>query len=227
VTLRSFSVRSGVAALALVVTGSLGAAGCSTKAPDYQSVWSTSSKTTTTADAANRPVPIGLYLQQQGVNGIPMTPDTLTELTVSIPQPPGWTVVKDPNQQTAFELLRKTGTAAYPPTASLFVFKLIGNFDTAEAIKHGYVDAELSENFNRLDESMDNFRGFPSSMIEGSYSLKDQRLHTYNRVVIPTGPAPTNQRYLVQFTVTTAADQAQSLGPDVEAIIKGFTVKTR
>ena len=35
------------------------------------------------------------------------------------------------------------------PTAMLMVFKLNGDFDVNEAIKHGYVDAELSENFKR------------------------------------------------------------------------------
>jgi Probable lipoprotein LpqN len=209
--------------LALVVAVVVG--GCSTKPPDYQSIWSSSSTTSTTS--ANRPVPIGEYLQQQGVTDIAMTPDTLTDLKISMPQPQGWTVINDPNQQSAYEILRKTGPDAYPPSATLFVFKLIGNFDTAEAIKHGYVDAQLSENFTQLNASMDNFHGFPSAMIEGSYTLVNQRLHTYNRIVIPAGPAPVNQRYLVQFQVTTAADQAQGQGPDVEKIIAGFTIATR
>jgi hypothetical protein len=68
------------------------------------------------------------------------------------------------------------------------------------------------------------FHGMPSAMIEGSYNVGDQRLHTYNRIVIATGAPPANQRYLVQFSVTTAADQAETLGADVESIIKGFTV---
>jgi Probable lipoprotein LpqN len=212
--------RRGIAALALVAT--FGA--CSTKPPDYQSIWSTSS---TSPSNPSKPVPIAQYLQQQGVDGQPMTPDTLTDIKVSMPQPPGWTVVTDPNQPSAFQILRKTGPAAYPPTALLLVFKLTGNFDSAEAIKHGYVDAELSQNFIRLNASMDNFHGFPSAMIEGSYDLGNQRLHTYNRVVIPNGPPPANQRYLVQFQVTSAAGEAQAQGPDVEKIIGGFTVATR
>lgn len=200
--------------------------GCGTKPPDYQSVWSSSSSATTTT-TTQRPAPISDYLQQQGVTGEPMTPKTLTDLTVSIPQPPGWTVVTDPNQQAAYQILRKTGVASYQPTAMLMVFKLTGNFDPKEAIKHGYVDAEMSQDFNRLNASMDNFHGFPSAMIEGSYTLNDQRLHTYNRIVIGSGPPPANQRYLIQFTVSTAADQAQPQGPDVENIISGFTVATK
>ena len=194
--------------------------GCGAKAPDYQSIWASS----TTATTTGRPVPISDYLEQHKVTGAPMTRQTLTELTVSIPQPPGWTVVSDPNQPTAFEILRKTAVQAYQPTATLMVFKLMGDFNVSEAIQHGYADAELSEKFVRLDASMNSFHGMPSSMIEGSYTVKDQRLHTYNRIVIPTGPPPNNQRYLVQFSVTTAADQAQAQSADVETIIKGFTV---
>ena len=84
----------------------------------------------------------------------------------------------------------------------LMVFKLTGDFDVKEAIKHGNADAELSENFKRLNASIDNFKGFPSSMIEGSYDLNGARMHSYNRIVIATGAPPANQRYLVQFTVT-------------------------
>ena len=214
-------LRSYAAALAVLL-----AAACSTKPPDYQSVLSASpTPATTTTTAA--PVPISDYLQQQGVQGQPMTPKTLTDLMVSMPQPPGWSVIDDNNYQSAYQVLRKTGVASYPPTALLIVFKLNGNFDVAQAIQHGYADAELADGFRKLNASMDNFKGFPSAMIEGSYNVGDSRLHTYNRIVIPTGPAPANQRYLVQFSVTTAADAAQSQGPDIQAIIAGFTVATK
>ena len=198
-------------------------AGCGAKAPDYRSVLPPSSPKTATT-AAERPVPIADYLLGHGVNGVPMTQATLTGVKVSMPCPPGWSVVSDPKQEATFEVIRKTTVAAYQPTAMLMVFRLIGNFDVAEAIRHGYADAELSDRFNRLNASMADFRGMPSAMIEGSYNVGEQRLHTYNRIVIATGPPPANQRYLVQFSVTTAADQAESLGPDVGSIIKGFAV---
>jgi hypothetical protein len=206
---------TGLALLVLV-------AGCSAKAPDYQALLPSTPKPAATTP--QRPVPIADYLQQQGVNGVPMTRATLTDLKVSMPQPPGWSVVTDAAQQATFEVIRKTNVNAYQPTAMLMVFKLVGNFDVAEAIRHGYADAEISDRFNRLDASMVKFHGMPSAMIEGSYNVGDQRLHTYNRIVIATGAPPANQRYLVQFSVTTAADQAETLGADVESIIKGFTV---
>jgi hypothetical protein len=109
----------------------------------------------------------------------------------------------------------------------VMVFKLEGNFDVAAALAHADDDAELSKNFTRLNYSGDDFKGFPSSMIEGSYDLEGTRLHTYNRIVIPVTPAPAFTRYLVQFTVTTRADQAASAAPDVQQVIEGFSVAVK
>ncbi|HZA11857.1 LpqN/LpqT family lipoprotein [Mycobacterium sp.] len=202
------------------------AAACGTKPPDYQAIWSKSPTAAPNTGTA-KPVPISKYLEDQGVNGEPMTPRTLTDLNVSMPRPPGWTIVDDPNQQTTYQVLRKTDVASYPPTATLMVFKLTGKFDPAEAIKHGYADAQLSDGFHQLSASMNNFKGFPSAMIEGSYNVGDQRLHTYNRIVIATGAPPANQNYLVQFSVTTAANEAQPQSNDIEQIIGGFTVASK
>jgi hypothetical protein len=49
-------------------------------------------------------------------------------------------------------------------------------------------------------------------------------MHSYNRIVFPTGAPPANQRYLVQFTVTGFADKAAEEGPDIEAVIKSFDI---
>jgi hypothetical protein len=120
--------------------------------------------------------------------------------------------------------VRKTVDAGYPPQALLMVFKLTGDFDITQAINHGYADAQMTENFTQLNASIENFDGQPSAMIEGSYTLLEQRLHTYNRIVIPTSAPPAAERYLIQFTVTTAADQAAAHAADVEQLINGFSV---
>ena len=79
---------------------------------------------------------------------------------------------------------------------------------------------------NSLTSNAD-FHGFPSSMVEGSYDLGDQRLHTINRIVIATGSGEDADRYLVQLAVTSLADQAVADAVDVEAIIHGFTVAAK
>jgi hypothetical protein len=205
------------AAVALVV---IAASGCGAKTPDYQSIWSTTTPPPA-ATTTERPVPIAAYLENVGVTGEPVAADKLTDLTVSIPQPPGWQPYTNTNLAPGTRVIAKGDTY---PMAMLMVFKLTGGFDVAEAVRHGWADAELTQNFRRLGASNDNWRGFPSSMIEGSYDLNGARMHTYNRIVFPTGSPPANHRYLVQLTVTSYADRAAPDAPDIEAIIGGFTV---
>jgi hypothetical protein len=213
------STRRIAAAVAVVL---LSVAGCGAQTPDYQSVWSTSTPTpTVTPTETEQPVSIADYLDQAGVVARPMAPEKLTDLTVSMPTPPGW----KPYNSTSFEpgtrVIAKGDTY---PIAMLFAYELTGDFDPAEAVKHGDDDARLSQNFKELNASTANFRGFPSSMIEGSYDLNGQRMQTYSRVVIATGAPPANQRYLVQLSVTSFANEAEKYGKDIEAIISGFTV---
>ena len=209
--------RHWAAAATLVV---LAASGCGAEQPDYHSLWTTSS-TTAPPTSAEAPVPIGKFLEDAGVTGEPIAPQKLPDLTVTMPQPKGWQKYSNPNFAPGTQLIAKRDTY---PTAMLLVFKLAGDFDVNEAVKHGYADAELSQNFKQLNASTDNWHGFPSSMIEGSYDLNGRRMHSYNRIVFPTGAPPANQRYLVQFTVTGYAEKAAEEAPDIEAVIAGFDV---
>jgi Probable lipoprotein LpqN len=205
------------ATFALVV---IAVAGCGEKQADYKSLITTTTTTTTTT-SAEKPVPLAEYLESVGVTGEPVAPDKLTDLTVTMPQPPGWAPYEGTNLAPGTRAIAKGPTY---PTAMLMVFKLHGDFDVAQAIAHGDADAERSLNFKRLNASDKNFRGFPSSMIEGSYDLNDRRMHTFNRIVIATGSPPANQRYLIQFTITGYAERAAEEAPDIEAIIRGFNV---
>ncbi len=195
-------------------------AGCGAQSPDYTSLLTTTSSAKPTQ--TETPVPISQYLETAGVVGQPVAPEKLTDLTVTMPSPKGWTQYSNPSFAPGTRVIAKGDTY---PTAMLMVFQLSGSdFDAKKAIEHGNADAKLSENFKQLDASMNDFKGFPSSMIEGSYDLNGKRMHSYNRVVIATGSPPANQRYLVQFTVTGYADKAQAEAPDIEALIAGFNV---
>jgi hypothetical protein len=196
---------------------------CGPKSPDYQSIWSTT-PTTTSAAPAEKPIPFSQYLESNGVSGSPVEPDTLTDLTVSIPTPPGWKRINRPNIPTTTKLI--AGADAFP-NAMLIVFKLGGEFDAADLVKHGNDDARLAQNFKQLEFSTADFHGFPSSMIEGSYNLGDQRLHTINRMVIAHAAGEDADRYLIQLSVTSLADKAVADAVDVEAILHGFTVAAK
>lgn len=216
---RPTGVCAAVAAILLLTTLPVG---CGPKTPDYQSIWTTATTTTPTSTAP--PVPFSQYLEGIGVSAEEVAPDALTDLTVSIPTPPGWKKVNNPKVAPTTEMIAK-GDAF--PTAMLTVVKLRGDFDAADVVKHGNADAARTENFKQLNASTADFHGFPSSMMEGSYDLKGNRLHSFNRIVIATGAPPDHQRYLVQLAVTSLADQAVPDAADIEAIIKGFTVATK
>lgn len=195
------------------------------KAPDYQSILTKSSTTTAAAaTTTGKPVPLSQYLESIGVNGQQVAPGSLPDLNVSIPTPPRWSPFSSPNIAKETVLISRGGKY---PTARLVVFKLRGDFDPAQVVKHGNDDAQLFENFKQLDASTDNYNGFPSSMIQGSYDVDEQRLHSWNRIVIATGSPPANQRYLVQLTITSLANQAAAEASDIEAIIHGFVVAAK
>lgn len=194
--------------------------GCAPKSPDYQSIWSTT-PTTTSAAPTETPVPFSQYLESNGVSGSPVAPEQVTDLTISIPIPAGWQRINRANIPPTTELIAKADNF---PNAMLIVFKLGGEFDAKELAKHGNDDARLAQNFKQLESSNADFHGFPSSMIEGSYNLGDQRLHTINRIVIAHAGGEDADKYLVQLAITSLADKAVADAVDVEAIIRGFTV---
>jgi hypothetical protein len=195
--------------------------GCGPKTPDYQSIWTTTPTTATTTATTERPVPFSQYLESVGIGVQQVALDSLAGLKVSMPTPPGWARHTSPTINPMTEIIAKND--AYP-TAMLMAFKLNGDFDPAEVVKHANDDAALAQNFKQLDASNADFHGFPSSMIQGTYELGGRRLHSYNRVVFPTGGPPDYQRYLVQLAVTSLADQAVAQAGDVEMIIHGFTI---
>jgi hypothetical protein len=194
---------------------------CGAKTADYTTLLP-SSPTSTTASTSTTPTPIAQYLSSVGVTGAQVPLNKLTDLTVTLPRPPGWTKYSNPNFSPGTEAIAKNNTY---PTAMVMVFKLSGNFDLPAAMKHANDDALLAEGFTELNSSEEDFNGFPSSMIEGSYDHLGTRLHTYNRVVVPV--TATFERYLVQFTVTTLADQAAASAPDIEKVIAGFSVSVK
>jgi hypothetical protein len=171
-----------------------------------------------------RPIPFSQYLESNGVTGSPVEPGTLTDLKVSIPTPQGWQRINRPNIPNTTELIARADAF---PNAMLIVFRLGGEFDAAELVKHGNDDARLAQNFKQLESSNADFHGFPSSMIEGSYNLGNQRLHTINRIVIAHGSGEDADRFLIQLAVTSLADQAVTDAVDIETIIHGFTVAAK
>jgi hypothetical protein len=219
--------RAAVAIVALALAA-LSVAACETKPPDFQSILTTSTTATSSAAPATpvKPMPFAKYLESIGITGQQVAPNTLTDLTVSIPTPPGWTPAPNNNPQgpPPAEIISRGGKY---PAAMLAVFRLQGDFNAADAITHANADVQTFENFKQLEASTADFNGFPSSMIQGSYDLKGTRLHSFNRMVLPIGSGPGKQRYLVQLSITSLANEAVAQAGDIEAIIRGLVVAAK
>jgi hypothetical protein len=210
------------AAFLVAAAAALAVSACAPKPPDFQSILTTSTSATTTAA---KPVPFAKYLEGIGVTGVPVAPNALTDLTASIPTPAGWAPYSNPKLPQTTQVITKGGRY---PAAMLTVFALRGaDFNAADAVKHANADAQLVSNFTQLDASTTDYNGFPSSMIQGSYDQDDMRMHSYNRIVLPTGSPPGRQRYLVQLTITSLANEAVTQSSDIEAIIRGFVVAAK
>ena len=159
------------AAVAIVALALIVLVACEPKPPDYQSILATS-----TRDEQRRPDDrasrsrSSQYLESIGVTGAAGAAGRADRPDRVDPDAAG--LVAGRQQPEAAAAHRDhLARAANIPTAMLVVFKLHGDFDAAEAIKHGNADAQSFENFKQLDASTADFNGFPSSMIQGSYDL--------------------------------------------------------
>jgi hypothetical protein len=163
------------------------------------------------------------YFQAKDVKLVPQQPQNFKALDITVPMPPRWTPVPDPNVPDAFVVIAdRTGNASlYTSNAQVVVYKLIGDFDPREAITHGYLDSQQLPAWRTTNASLADFDGFPSSIIEGTYRENDMTLNTSRRHLITTsGP----ERYLVSLAVTTAVSQAVADAPATDAIVNGFRV---
>jgi hypothetical protein len=164
------------------------------------------------------------YFQGKGVKLEPQQPQTLKALDITLPMPPRWTQVPDPNVPDAFAVIADrsgAGNSLYTSNAQVVVYKLVGDFDPQEAITHGYVDSQQLPAWQTTKGAMGDFGGFPSSVIEGTYRQNDMTLNTSRRHVIATSGS---ERYLVSLAVTTAVTQAVADAPATDAIVNGFRV---
>jgi hypothetical protein len=144
-------------------------------------------------------------------------------LNIVLPMPTGWSQVPDPNVPDAFAVIadRVGGDGLYSSNAAVQVYKLVGDFDSKEAISHGLIDTQQLPAFRATDGSLADFGGMPSALIEGTYRQNNMTLNTSRRHTIATsGP----DRYLVSLSVTTSAQVSVAAGSATDAIVNGFRV---
>ena len=163
------------------------------------------------------------YFNSKGVRLEPQQAQGFRAVNITLPMPPGWTQVPDPNVPDAFVVIadRNGGDGLYTSNAQVVVYKLIGDFDPKEAITHGYIDSRSRPAWQTTDESLADFSGLPSSLIEGTYRQNNLTLNTSRRhVIVPVGP----DKYLVSLSVTTSLNQVVASSGATDAIVNGFRV---
>lgn len=157
----------------------------------------------------------GVQLEAQQAKGF-------NALDITLPLPTGWTQVPDPNVPDAFVVIaNRAGTSLYTSNAQLVVYKLVGDFDMAEAITHGNVETQQLPAWRTTTQALGTFNGFPSSHIEGTFRQNEMTLNTSRRSILATSG---KDRYLVLMAVTTAANVMVADAAATDAIITGFKV---
>jgi hypothetical protein len=164
------------------------------------------------------------YLKTKNVRLEPQRAPGFNAFNITLPMPPGWSQVPDPNVPDAFAVIaNRASPDLYTPNAQVVVYRLVGDFDPKDAITHGFIDSESLPAWQTTDASLADFYGSPSSIIEGTYRQNDMTLNTSRRHVITTsGP----DRYLVSLSVTSLASRqgAPAAADATDAIVNGFRV---
>ena len=162
------------------------------------------------------------YFASKSVAMEPQKAQNFKALDFSLPMPPGWTQVPDPNVPDAFVVTaNRHSSSFYTSNTQLVVYGLVGDFDPKEAITHGFIDSAQLPTWRSTNATLADFNGSPSSIIEGTYRENDMTLNTSRRhVIVTSGP----DKYLVSLAVTTDAATAVAEAPATDAIVNGFRV---
>ncbi|MBV8178119.1 MAG: LpqN/LpqT family lipoprotein [Mycobacterium sp.] len=160
------------------------------------------------------------YFGSKNVKLEPQQAQNFKALDITLPMPPGWTQVPDPNVPDAFVVTaNRRSSSLYTSNAQLVVYRLVGDFDPKEAITHGYLDSAQLPAWRTTNASLADFNGSPSSIIEGTYRENEMTVNTSRRhVIVTSGP----DKYLVSLAVNTDAATAVGEAPATDAIINGF-----
>jgi hypothetical protein len=162
------------------------------------------------------------YFAAKNVAMEPQKAQNFSALDITLPMPPGWMQVPDPNVPDAFVVTaNRRSSSIYTSNSQLVVYRLIGDFEPKEAITHGYLDSAQLPAWRTTNASLTDFNGSPSSIIEGTYRQNEMTLNTSRRhVIVTSGP----DKYLVSLAVTTDAATAVAEAPATDAIVNGFRV---
>lgn len=161
------------------------------------------------------------FFASKNVKLEPLTKSSHGGPRITIPVPTNWADVPDPNVPNAYQVIvsKANGTGLYQSNAQVLMSKLVGEFDTNEAVSHGPVEVKGLQGWQPTDASLVTYQGFPSSVVEGTFRQDGETLNTSRRAVIITQG---KDRYLVQLAVTTTVGNAIAEAPATDLIVNGL-----
>lgn len=161
------------------------------------------------------------FFASKNVKLEPLTKNSHGAPRISIPVPANWANVPDPNVPNAYQVIvsKANGTGLYQSNAQVTMSKLVGEFDSNEAVSHGPVEVKSLQGWQPTDASLVTYQAFPSSIVEGTFRQDGETLNTSRRTAIITQG---KDRYLVQLAVTTTVGNAIAEAPATDLIVNGL-----
>ena len=160
------------------------------------------------------------YLAAHAVSVSPLARADAATLGVELPLPAGWETV--PAEQfpgtTDVSVEPRMADGGFAPNAVLLVGSLSTRIDADQLLECSFTDARALSGWAEAASSSAPFGGYPSSFVRGTFVAESWELAVTTRYVVLDSDA----QYLVQLTVTTLADQIDSLGFDIAAINDGL-----
>lgn len=219
-----------VVTVAVAIGTGLSATACGsapTPAAESSSTSAVSSAPAASETPALPPTPtdqtIFQYFEKHGATLEWQTQQGLKSLKVEELAPPGWTQTGSAQIPDAFALWGRSGIpdGQYIPRVLILVGKLTAPIDAKEAIRYGFIDSEQLAGWKRNKASLDDFDGFPSSLVEGSYPNKGVDLATSNRYVLAQAG---DAQYFIQVSITMAFSQAKDLAADARSFKENLKI---
>ncbi|GAB2504649.1 LpqN/LpqT family lipoprotein [Nocardia heshunensis] len=161
---------------------------------------------------------IAEYLAAAGVQAAPVDPEAPGAPKVTVGVPEGWQQVPAGMFPGSYGVWTQPPVNGWADNAVLLVATFTPAVDARELLTNAFTDARQLPGWQDLDNDTEDFDGYPSAGITGTYTVEHLTLWAYNRYIIVT----TEQaQYLVQLTITTRTD-ADGAAPTT--ILEGLSI---
>ncbi|WP_196054745.1 LpqN/LpqT family lipoprotein [Nocardia aurantiaca] len=161
---------------------------------------------------------IAEYLATAQIEAAPVDPAAPGAPKVAVGVPEGWRHVPPNMFPGSYGVWTEAPVNGWADNAVLLVATFTPRVDARELLTHAFADARQLPSWQDLETDTEDFEGYPSAGITGTYVVGQLTLWAYNRYIIVDSD---NGQYLVQLTITTRGD---SDGAAPTAILEGLSI---